>query len=354
MDAIPDTAQVAASEMSIVEGLMDQMRAFFKSPTYGDLDSEPEQRAPSGRRLTGGRDRKPSGTDFSGGSAASPALPSKRGFPFLALLAALAIGLLFLLPGGLLQAQQTADTYYHDENDPEPVVTLAAVDLEGVTPIYWSFFSETGDTYQDLPGGNVGPEAADIEEADFANNNFFDVEGGVLSFMTAPNYEAPVDEGTDNNYKMVVQASDGGGTTWVQYFKVTVNVLDVEETGSVAWTVDPDGSGDEAAGQELLEFQAGAILRATVTDPDGPATIVPATTAWRWYRSQSNTGPWTIISDEQGVPVSTTNTYTVSDTANDDDVGMYLRATANYEDRLGTEETAAFVSAHRVSTTVAD
>ena len=98
MDAIPDTAQVAASEMSIVEGLMNKMRAFFKSPTYGDLDSEPEQRAPSGRRLTGGRDRKPSGTDFSGGSAASPALPSKRGFTFLALLAALAIGLLFLLP----------------------------------------------------------------------------------------------------------------------------------------------------------------------------------------------------------------------------------------------------------------
>ena len=71
----------------------------------------------------------------------------------------------------------------------------------------------------------------------------------------------------------------------------------------MAWTVDPDGSGDEAAGQELLEFQAGAILiAATVTDPDGPATIEADTTAWRWYRSQSNTGPWTIISDENDVP----------------------------------------------------
>ena len=211
MDAIPDTAQVAASEMSIVEGLMNQMRAFFKSPTYGDLDSEPEQRAPSGRRLTGGRDRKPSGTDFSGGSAAAPrpslearihlSCPS-RGLGYW-----LAVPAARLTPPGAADA----DTYYHDENDPEPVVTLAAVDPEGVTPIYWSFFSETGDTYQDLPGGNVGPEAADIEEADFADNDFFDVEGGVLSFMTAPNYEAPVDEGTGNNYKMVVQASDGGG-----------------------------------------------------------------------------------------------------------------------------------------------
>ena len=229
-------------------------------------------------------------------------------------------------------------------------MTLAAVDPEGVTPIYWSFFSETGDTYQDLPGGNVGPEAADIEEADFADNDFFDVEGGVLSFMTAPNYEAPVDAGTDNNYKMVVQASDGGGTTWVQYFKVTVNVLDVEETGSVAWTVDPDGSGDEAAGQELLEFQAGAILRATVTDPDGPATIVPATTAWRWYRSQSNTGPWTMISDENDVPEMSA-TYTASDGADNNDIGIYLRATANYTDGWGSDKNVEFVSLHTVKAT---
>ena len=30
-----------------------------------------------------------------------------------------------------------------------------------------------------------------------------------------------------------------GMTTWVEYFKVTVTVLDVEETGKVTWTVDP-------------------------------------------------------------------------------------------------------------------
>ena len=41
-------------------------------------------------------------------------------------------------------------------------------------------------------------------------------------------------------------------------------------------------------------------------------------------------------------------TYTASDGADNNDIGIYLRATANYEDRLGTEETAAFVSAHRV------
>ena len=65
----------------------------------------------------------------------------------------------------------------------------------------------------------------------------------------------------------------------MQYFKVTVNVLDVEEEREGrAWTVDPDGVvGDEADGQELLQFQAGARLTATVTDPDGPDTLTNTT-----------------------------------------------------------------------------
>ena len=68
----------------------------------------------------------------------------------------------------------------------------------------------------------------------------------------------------------MVRASDGGVTTWVEYFKVTVTVLNVEEKGTVEWTVDPDGAdnADEAGLQDLLEFQAGATLTAAVTDPD--------------------------------------------------------------------------------------
>ena len=74
-----------------------------------------------------------------------------------------------------------------------------------------------------------------------------------------------------NTYKVVVQASDGGVTEWVQYFKVTVIVLDLEEEGIVTWTVDADGACRSRTDQTpdvLLEFQAGAILTATVTDPD--------------------------------------------------------------------------------------
>ena len=298
--------------------------------------------------LTKGPDRKFPGLHPPPGGATSRSLSTNRrfAFPILALLAALAVGLLFLLPGGPLHAQQTAETYYHHENDMGPVVTLTANDPEDVTHIYWSFLTDaTGD--QDLPGGNA---TDDIGDLDIAHRAFFKVEDGVLSFEAKPDYEAGTPAPDDRMYKVVVQASDGGQMTWVQYFKVTVVVLDVEEQGKVTWTVNPDGTANgEAAGQNLLEFQAGAVLTATVTDPDG----LPAddNDTWKWYRSSRNTGPWTMItSGDPAVPVITAD-YTASDHAENNDVGMYLRAVATYTDRRGDGKTAEFVSPHTVKAT---
>ena len=269
------------------------------------------------------------------------------GVLILVLLAALAVSL--LLPGGLLQAQQTAETFYFHENGDGPVVTLTANDPEGVTPIYWDILdSALGN--QDLPGGNVGANADDVIPDDIEHRAFFEVEGGVLTFKEdmLPDFEAR-DPITDQEYKVVVQASDGGVTEWVQYFKVTVIVTDLEETGKVTWTVDPDGDDNtaEAADQDLLEFQAGARLSATVTDPDGPTPIAVATTTWRWYRSASMSATGTMITDENGAPIAT-NIYDVSDASDNNDVGMYLRAVATYTDRRGANKTAQFVSPYRV------
>ena len=62
----------------------------------------------------------------------------------------------------------------------------------------------------------------------------------------------------------------------------TLNVTDVEETGKVAWVVDPDG-GDGGttvpAGVVLRQFQPGAELTASVTDPD-------ACRQWRCSQAQ--------------------------------------------------------------------
>ena len=56
-------------------------------------------------------------------------------FPFLALLALLAVGTLSLLASGLVQAQEAAIEYA--ENDTGAVATLTAVDPEGKS-IVWS------------------------------------------------------------------------------------------------------------------------------------------------------------------------------------------------------------------------
>ena len=280
-------------------------------------------------------------------------LGSQKGrWIILAALVAVLGALLFLLPGGILQAQQTAETYYHQENDDNPVVTLSATDPEGVTPIYWDIFTTedhiaavAAGMMQDLPGGNVGVGGAaadDIEGPDVIDGGFFDVEDGVLSFEEPPDFEM----GRANTYKVVVQASDGGDTEWVQYFKITVIVLDVEEEGSVSWTVDPDGTGTGTESlQDLLEFQTAATLAATVEDDDGPDPLTNAT--WKWYRSSSNTGPWTLI-DGAGGAAPNGASYTVSDDANDNDVGMYLRAVASYTDNRGSNKEAENISDYPV------
>ena len=219
-------------------------------------------------------------------------------------------------------------------------MTLTARDPEGVSPAVWSLLTAVPD-----PAPTVG--GVELSAVDFADSGDFTVENGVLKFKGKPNFEG--ESSTDNDeYKVVVVASDGGKTEWVQYFKVTVNVLDVEETGKVTWTVDPDGAGSEDADQNLLEFQAGAVLTARVTDPDRVSStatddiILAANITWKWYRSSSMSAMGTMIDG------ATNNTYTVSDEAGDDDRGMYLRAMATYTDRRGNGKIAEFVSLHPV------
>ena len=85
----------------------------------------------------------------------------------------------------------------HMENDTSSVATLSATDPEGVAPIHWDIFFDD-DNDQDLPGGNVGPTADDIAGTDTTHGAAFEVEGGVLSFIGTPNYEATGDiAGTD-------------------------------------------------------------------------------------------------------------------------------------------------------------
>ena len=151
----------------------------------------------------------------------------------MAFLAAVAFGLLFLLPGGLLQAQSGDARVEYAENGTDPVATYTGIDPEG-RPIYWL-----------LADAVVTDEATgdDITADDLADVDHFMISSdGVLSFKFSPDYEMPrgtaASEGNNNTYIVVVVASDdapsAGDMSKMAYHKVTVSVTDVDEDGSIS------------------------------------------------------------------------------------------------------------------------
>ena len=274
------------------------------------------------------------------------------------ILAALVVvlgALLYLLPGGLAQAQQAQQSFTYAENGNRPVATFSATDPEDVTPIVWSLLeSETGT--QDLGIFEAPPNADDVGTDDVADFGDFSIsQNGVLTFDSPPDFEDPdggqleAAEGIgtgSNTYRVVVQASDGGVGSFVNWFKVIVNVTDLEEPGTLAeWIVDADGNGTPQTPNRLLQFQPEAIL--TIADP--PGLVNPTDSdggvddvRWQWYRTPNRSATGTAIDGATAV------TYTVSDTSTSNDVGMYIRVVATYSDRRGPNKTASYVSVNPV------
>lgn len=96
------------------------------------------------------------------------------------------------------------------------VTTVTSTDVDGGTPVY-----------SIVPVGSGG--AADAALFSIDSNT------GVLTFTTAPNYEAPTDSGGNNVYDVTVQVSDGNGGTDTQTLAVTVTnqaITSVSATGS--------------------------------------------------------------------------------------------------------------------------
>ena len=273
------------------------------------------------------------------------------------ILAALVVvlgALLYLLPGGLAQAQQAQQSFTYAENGTGPVATFAATDPEGVSPIVWSLLADAANE-QNL-GIFIDPDADgdddsddDVAAADVIDFGDFSIsQSGVLTFNSPPDFENPdggqlednEQDAGSNTYQVVVQASDGGVGSFVNWFKVTVNVTDVEEAGTLAeWTVDADGDGTLQTPGMLLQFQPEAILAVVApTDSDGNVTNV----RYQWYRTPNKSATGTAIDD------ATAATYTVSDTSTSNDVGMYIRVVATYSDSRGPNKTASYVSENPV------
>ena len=241
-------------------------------------------------------------------------------------------------------------TISYAEKGTDPVITLTATDPEGVTPIVWSILEDHEDN-QDLPGGATGENADDIDEADIADRALFNISSaGVLTFKVSPSFE-DMSDSQDDTYQVVVQASDGATMNTLNWFKVTVNVTDVEEEGSIQLRPTAQVTDDVT----LLQPQVGVDITAhSLTDPDGTAddrgiaTIdVNAGVTYKWYRTSSRTSMGTVIVDEDEAE------YTPQSTSGNSDVGKYLRVVATYTDGRAAGKTATAVSQYMTITSIA-
>ena len=140
-------------------------------------------------------------------------------------------------------------------------------------------------------------------------DNFRISSRGQLYFRTPPSFEG------QTTYQVTVTSTDDDETTPLAgSLAVSVTVTDAEEEGVVAIT--PPRGWVDVPTQFIADL----------ADDDGGVTG----TTWQWARSPNGRSNWTHIAGE------TSSSYTAAADAN-----QYLRATASYEDRRGSNKTAS-------------
>ena len=180
----------------------------------------------------------------------------------------------------------------------DPVATFTATDPEG-KDIDW-----------DLAAGD--------------DSDDFEIEDGVLTFASPPDYESPTDADTNNTYTVTVTASAGASTepdVQTASHEVIVEVTNVEEPGSIMLST--------------LQPQEDIAITATLSDADlraADGTTLTLAPTWQWYRGSTE------------IPGATAETFTPSDR----DVGFLLRVEASYDDGEGEDKAAEESSAHPV------
>jgi len=101
----------------------------------------------------------------------------------------------------------------------------------------------------------------------------FTIDGstGVLTFVTAPNYEAPTDNNADNIYEIQVTVTDNGAGNLTDVQAISVSVMDANEPPVIT----SDGGGPTAA----LSRAEGttAVTTVVATDVDRPAQTLTFT-----------------------------------------------------------------------------
>ena len=179
-----------------------------------------------------------------------------------------------------------------------------------------------------LTGGDGTSMVAWSLEGDDAEH-FTIMDGRMLEFSSAPDYESPMGgaDNDSNTYMVTVMAKAGGEEQMVD---VTIMVTNMEEDGTV--TLEP------------MRPSVGTEIMAELEDMDGPTTV-----AWQWAKHAATDNGSMPAEDSADWMDIATNGDMASYTPVDADAGMWLRATATYEDGYDTDNTAMAVSASVVS-----
>ena len=133
---------------------------------------------------------------------------------------------------------------------------------------------------------------------------------GVLTFASAPNFEAPADTDTGNDYVVVVRATSGAGERVKTADQtITVTVTDV---------------GDEAPGVPVAPTVSSASVTSLTATWTAPVNAGPAITDYDYrYRVTSPVGNWTEVTTTTITALSATITQLAEDTEYD----VQVRAT---------------------------
>ena len=147
-----------------------------------------------------------------------------------------------------------------------------------------------------------------------ADRNLFSIvpSTGVLTFRTAPNFEAPQDVGSDNNYVVIVRATSGAGSR-VRTADQTIIVTVTDETNEKPST--PRAPSVSAASETSLNVNwlAPANEGPPITDYD-----------YRYKKTTDSDQDWTEVTDP---PSSTALAVTISSLDEGTSYDVQIRAT---------------------------
>ena len=178
------------------------------------------------------------------------------------------------------------DRVEYVENSVSQVAVFTAEDPEGSRSLTWSVSGEDG--------------------------RLFSIGGGALTFLAPPDYEKPSDAGRDNEYSVVVEASDGSNVGSSEF---VVTVTDADDEGTIRLSSDTP--------------MVSVELVATLSDQDDGVSNVE----WSWESSRDG-GGWGII---EGATESAYRPVA-------GDLGSHLRVKASYADTHGSDQSASVES----------